>query len=65
MGRCAANEDLSPGGLPQALLVDGKPPLFEVLDKLTVRYIWDAPNPISCRRSPARSRSSSAARRTI
>ena len=26
-------------------MVDGKPPVFEVVDKLTVRYSWDAPNP--------------------
>lgn len=39
------NEDLSPAGLPRPLLMDGKPPLFEVLDPLTVRYTWQGPNP--------------------
>lgn len=39
------NEDLSSGGLSRALLVDGKPPVFEVVDDLTVRYTWHAPNP--------------------
>ncbi|MDB5526803.1 MAG: transporter substrate-binding protein [Rhizobium sp.] len=39
------NEELRRGGLPRDLLVDGKPPRFEVMDKLTVRYTWDAPNP--------------------
>jgi peptide/nickel transport system substrate-binding protein len=39
------NEDLSPGGLATYLLVEGKPPLFEILDPLTVRYSWDQPNP--------------------
>ncbi|MGE3872880.1 MAG: ABC transporter substrate-binding protein [Parvibaculaceae bacterium] len=27
------------------LLVDGKPPKFEIVGDLTVRYTWDAPNP--------------------
>ena len=40
-----SNEDLSQGGLSPALMVDGKPPVFEVVDKLTVRYSWDTPNP--------------------
>lgn len=39
------NDDLSPGGLPAPLLANGKPPKFEVLDDLTVRYSWDSPNP--------------------
>lgn len=39
------NEDLSSGGLSTALLVDGNAPVFEILDPLTVRYSWDAPNP--------------------
>ena len=41
----ANNRDLSPFGLPQVLLVDNRPPRFEVLDAQTVRYSWDAPNP--------------------
>ena len=40
-----ANEDLSRGGFTQAMLVNEKPPLFEIVDTLTVRYSWDAPNP--------------------
>ena len=39
------NEELSPGGPATALVVDGKPPRFEIVDPLTVRYSWDAPNP--------------------
>ena len=39
------NEDLTPGGPAAALLVDGKPPLFEIVDLRTVRYSWEAPNP--------------------
>jgi peptide/nickel transport system substrate-binding protein len=39
------NKELSPFGLPQALLVRNKGPRFEVLDETTVRYSWDEPNP--------------------
>lgn len=39
------NEDLRPGGFPTYFLADGKPPRFEVIDELTVRYTWDSPNP--------------------
>src|SRR5258708_19054639 len=39
------NKDLSPFGVPNVMLVDGKPLPFEVLDALTVRYSWDEPNP--------------------
>jgi peptide/nickel transport system substrate-binding protein len=39
------NEDLSPGGLSPYLLANGKPPKFEIIDDLTARYSWDAPNP--------------------
>ncbi len=38
------NEDLSKVISPN-LLVDGKAPVFEILDDQTVRYTWDAPNP--------------------
>jgi len=41
----ANNSKLSLTGPPMELLVDGKPPVFEILDPLTVRYTWDAPNP--------------------
>lgn len=40
----ANNRELSPLGPPAAMLVDGQPPTFEVLDETTVRYTWDAPN---------------------
>ncbi len=39
------NEDLASGGLSPALMVSEKPALFEVVDKLTVRYTWELPNP--------------------
>ena len=42
----ANNKDLSPFGLPQALLVDGKGPKFEVLNATTVRFTWAEPNPM-------------------
>ena len=38
------NEKLSPGGLPQAMLVDGERPKFEVLSETAVRYSWSKPN---------------------
>ena len=41
----ANHPELSPFGLPPALLVDSKPPKFEVIDDYTVRYTWDKPNP--------------------
>lgn len=36
--------EISPGGLPAFLLVDGHPPQFEVIDETTVRYSWAKPN---------------------
>lgn len=41
----ANHPELSPAGPPRVLLVDGRPPLFEVLDSHRVRYSWPAPNP--------------------
>ncbi|QRM28233.1 ABC transporter substrate-binding protein [Microvirga sp. VF16] len=41
----AQNADLSPAGPPEFMLVDGKPPRFEILDEQTVRFTWDKPNP--------------------
>jgi len=41
----ANNEALSRGTLNKNLLVNNKPPRFEVIDEVTVRYSWDAPNP--------------------
>jgi len=42
----AHNKDLSPFGLPQALLVNGHGPKFEVLNETTVRFTWQEPNPM-------------------
>ncbi len=39
------NADLRPGGPPTELMAADKPPRFEVIDRLTVRYVWDDPNP--------------------
>ncbi len=39
------NKELSRGGIPAMLKIDGKGPRFEVLDPLTIRYTWDVPNP--------------------
>jgi len=41
----ANNEELSPTGPPNLMLVDGAPPVFEILDEITVRYTWAQPNP--------------------
>ena len=41
----ANDKDLSPFGLPRALLVHDHGPKFEVLDATTVRYTWPEPNP--------------------
>lgn len=40
----ANNHELSRGGPRARMLVDGKPPVFEVIDETTVRYTWDKPN---------------------
>lgn len=39
------NKQLKSEGLPRAFLVGGRMPAFEIVDPLTVRYSWDAPNP--------------------
>jgi len=41
----AQNADLSPAGPPEFMMVDGKPPRFEILDERTLRFTWDKPNP--------------------
>ena len=41
----ANNKKLSPSGPNLALLAGNKPPTFEVLDPLTVRFSWADPNP--------------------
>ncbi|MHA1114072.1 MAG: ABC transporter substrate-binding protein [Alphaproteobacteria bacterium] len=41
----AGQKMLSPTGPPIALRVAGKPPRFEIVDEVTVRYSWDQPNP--------------------
>lgn len=42
----ANNESLSPSGPPSFMLVDGRPPRFELIDETTLRFSWDAPNPL-------------------
>ncbi len=42
----AENPELSPSGLPLALLPNGERPQFEVLDAQTVRFTWSRPNPL-------------------
>src|SRR5581483_4711348 len=42
----AKNPELSPGGLPPALIPNGEEPKFEVIDTTTVRYSWAHPNPL-------------------
>ena len=39
------NKALSPTGPPIDLMVDGQPPVFEVLDSHTIRYAWAKPHP--------------------
>ena len=39
------NPDLKPFGPDVRLLVDGEPPVVEILDETTVRYSWSQPNP--------------------
>ena len=40
------DKDMERGGLDPALYAGGKPPKFEVVDPLTVRYTWEEPNPL-------------------
>ena len=40
------DKDMERGGLDAVFLAGGKPPKFEVIDPLTVRYTWDTPNPL-------------------
>jgi peptide/nickel transport system substrate-binding protein len=42
----AENPDLSPSGLPMALLPNGEAPKFAVIDERTVRFSWSRPNPL-------------------
>jgi peptide/nickel transport system substrate-binding protein len=41
----ANDPELSKGGPPKKLLIDGEAPLVEILDSYTVRYSWSKPNP--------------------
>lgn len=41
----ANNEVLSPFGPPKAMLAQGEPPKFEVIDDYTVRFSWPHTNP--------------------
>jgi peptide/nickel transport system substrate-binding protein len=40
------NPEMEFGALEPALFAEGKPPKFEVIDPLTVRYTWETPNPL-------------------
>src|SRR4051812_29761810 len=42
----AGSKELSTAGLPVVLMPHGEPPRFEVLDRETVRYTWERPNPL-------------------
>lgn len=39
------NKELTPEGPPKEMRVDGKPAKVEVIDKETIRYTWEGPNP--------------------
>ncbi len=41
----ALNAELSPAGPPVEMLVKGQPPEVTVIDEVTIRYTWPAPNP--------------------
>ncbi len=41
----ATNTDFYPDGPPTDYIVGGKPPTFELIDPLTVRFSWDSPSP--------------------
>jgi len=41
----ANNSELSKGGLPKKLIIDGETPVVEFPDDYTVRYSWSKPNP--------------------
>ena len=42
----ALNDELSPSGPPVEMLVNGEPPAVTVVDETTIRYQWQAPNPL-------------------
>jgi peptide/nickel transport system substrate-binding protein len=42
----AENQELSPSGLPVAMLPNGDRPKFQVIDAKTVRFSWSQPNPL-------------------
>ena len=39
------NKEMSPEGAPMEMQVRGQPPKVEIIDKETIRYTWDRPNP--------------------
>ncbi|MGQ9366332.1 ABC transporter substrate-binding protein [Azospirillum sp. ST 5-10] len=41
----AQNDKRYPLGPPAELMVEGRPPVVEILDESTVRYSWERPNP--------------------
>jgi len=40
-----SNDDLSSGGLPLSMKVNGNGPVFEIVDERSVRFTWEGPNP--------------------
>lgn len=46
----ATDAKLSTTGPPHAMLVDGKPPVFELLDERRVRFTWHKPNAVFLQR---------------
>jgi peptide/nickel transport system substrate-binding protein len=39
------NKEMSPEGAPMEMQVRGQPPKVEIIDKETIRFTWDRPNP--------------------
>lgn len=39
------DEKLGRAGIPNNMLSDGKGPIFEIIDPLTIKYTWEKPNP--------------------
>lgn len=48
----ALHPEISRGGVPAELRVMGRPPRFEIVDELTVRYSWTIRIRVSCHSSP-------------
>ena len=41
----ANNQELTPGGPPVQMFVDGELPKIDIIDETTIRYSWSKPNP--------------------